>query len=77
MQNAKPITTSLAAHFRLLSTLCPQTDEEVNYMSKVPHYNVVGSLMYAMVCSHPDLAYEISAVSRYMAKPGNENWKIV
>ena len=31
MQNAKPVTTPLAAHFRLSSALCPQSDEEVEY----------------------------------------------
>ena len=54
MQNAKPVTTPLAAHFRLSSALCPQSDEEVDYMSRVPHSSVMGSLMYAMVCSRLD-----------------------
>ena len=61
MQNTKPVTTPLAAHFRLSSTLCPQSDEEVDYMSIVPYSSVEGSLLYAMVCSHPDLAYSISS----------------
>ena len=39
--------------------------------------SVVGSLMYAMVCSRPDLAYAISSVSRYMEKSGKEHWKVV
>ena len=37
MQNAKPVTTPLAAHFRLSFALCPQSDEGVDYMSKVPY----------------------------------------
>ena len=68
MQNAKLITTSLAAHLKLSSALCPQSDEEVDYMSRVPYSSVLGSLMYAKVCSHPDLDYALSAVSRYMEK---------
>ena len=46
-------------------------------MSTVPYSSVVGSLMYAMVCSHPNLAYAVSVVNRYMAKPGMEHWKAV
>ena len=72
MQNAKLVTTPLAAHFRLSSTLCPQSDEKVDYMSRVPYSNVVASLMYAMVCSLSNLAY---VVSRYMEKLGKEHWK--
>ena len=77
MQNAKPVTTPLATHFRLSSALCPQLDEEVDYTSRVPYSSVMGSLMYVMVCSRPDLGYVVSAVSRYMEKPGKEHWKAV
>ena len=46
-------------------------------MSRVPYSSAVGSLMYAMVCSRPDLAYAMSLVSRYMSNPGREHWKAV
>ena len=73
MHNAKPVTTPHAAHFRLSYTICPHLEEEVDYMSKVSYSSVVGSLMYAMVCSRPYLAYVVSEVSRYMEKPGKEH----
>ena len=72
--NAKLVTTPLAAHFKLSSAPCPQSDEEIDYMSRVPYSSVVGSLMYALVYSHPDLA---STVSKYMEKLFNEHWKSV
>ena len=43
-------------------------------MSRVPYSNIVGSLMYTMVCSSPDLAY---AISKYMEKPDKEHWKAI
>ena len=46
-------------------------------MSRVPYSSAVGSLMYAMICTRPDLAYAVSMVSRYMANPGKEHWKAV
>ncbi|KAG8481466.1 hypothetical protein CXB51_026218 [Gossypium anomalum] len=57
MQSAKSVSTLLAAHFRLSSALSPQSDDEIKYMSHVPYSSAVGSLMYAMVCSRPDLAF--------------------
>ncbi|KAG8499473.1 hypothetical protein CXB51_005963 [Gossypium anomalum] len=69
MQSAKPVSTPLAAHFRLSSALSPQSDDEIEYMSHVPYSSAMGSLMYAMVCSRLDLSYAVSAVSRYMANP--------
>ncbi|CAD6273213.1 unnamed protein product [Miscanthus lutarioriparius] len=56
---------------------CASTNEDFEYMSRVPYSNDVGSLMYAMVCSRPDLSYAMSLVSRYMANPGKEYWKAV
>ncbi|GKG06274.1 hypothetical protein Tco_0326360, partial [Tanacetum coccineum] len=77
MHNAKPVNTSLAVHFKLSSVLCPQSDAKDKYMSKVPYSSTVRSLMYAMVCSRPDLSYALSIVSRYMVNPGKKHWKIV
>jgi hypothetical protein len=77
MSDAKKVTTPIAPHFKLSSTQCPVTDEDIEYMSRVPYSSVVGSLMYAMVCSHPDLSYAMSLVSRYMANPSKEHWKVV
>ncbi|KAG8501913.1 hypothetical protein CXB51_004578 [Gossypium anomalum] len=79
MENLRKIFTcnNQRPHFRLSSALSPQSDDEIKYMSHVPYSSAVGSLMYAMVCSRPDLSYAVSAVSRYMANPGKEHWKAV
>ena len=42
-------------------------------MSHVPYASVVGSLMYAMVCTRPNIAHVVGVLSRYMSKPGNEH----
>ena len=46
-------------------------------MSGIPYAEAVGSLMYAMVCTRPDIAYSVCMVSRFMANPGKEHWKAV
>ena len=53
-------------------SLSAPTEEDFEYMSRVPYSSVVGSLMYAMVCSRPDLSYAMSLVSRYMANLGKK-----
>ena len=77
MHNAKPISTPLAAHFRLSSALSPQSDDDIDYMSRVPYSSVVRSLMYAMVCLRPNLSYAVNAVSRYMENPDKELWQLL
>jgi ATP-binding cassette subfamily B (MDR/TAP) protein 1 len=56
---------------------CASPDEDIEYMSKVPYYSAVGSLIYSMVCSHSDLSYAMSIVSRYMPNLGKEHWRVV
>jgi hypothetical protein len=46
-------------------------------MSHVPYASAVGSLMYAMVCTRPDIAHAVGVLSRYMSKPGKEHWTTV
>jgi hypothetical protein len=77
MQDAKPVSTLLAPHFKLSLDLCPTSDEDIKYMSRVPYSSAVGSLMYAMVYSRPDLAHAMSVVSRYMTNPSKEHWNAV
>ena len=77
MLDAKPVSTPLFAHFKLSSQLCPSSDKESEYMSKVPYANAVGCLMYLMVCTRPDISHAVSVVSRYMADPGKEHWNAV
>ena len=43
-------------------------------MSRVPYASAVGSMMYAMVCTHPDISQAVSVVSRYMANLGKDHW---
>jgi len=37
-------------------------------MSRVPYANAVGCLMYAIVCTRPDLAPVVSDVNRFMGQ---------
>ncbi len=46
-------------------------DDEV---VKVSYQQALGSLMYAMLCIRPDLAYPISMVSQHMANPSLKHW---
>ena len=46
-------------------------------MEKIPYANVVGSLMYVMLCTRPDISYAVGMVSRYQSNPGKAHWKAV
>ena len=46
-------------------------------MSHILYASVVGSLMYAMVCTRSDLSQAMSKVSRYMHDPEKDHWEAV
>nr|GEX32911.1 retrovirus-related Pol polyprotein from transposon TNT 1-94 [Tanacetum cinerariifolium] len=77
VDRSKPISTPLAAHFKFDRSTIPGTVKEVKYMKTVPYSSAVGSLMYDMACTRPDLAHAVSVVSRFMANPGKAHWKAV
>ncbi|GMP66476.1 hypothetical protein CsSME_00035411 [Camellia sinensis var. sinensis] len=61
----------------LSASLSPRTEEERKHMAQVPYANAVGALMYAMVCTRPDISHAVSMVSRYMHDPGKDHWQAV
>jgi hypothetical protein len=44
-------------------------------MDRVPYASLVGSLIFAMVCTRPDIAYSVGVLSRFMANPGKAHWE--
>src|ERR1051325_1407121 len=60
MSNSKPVVTPTNPQFKLSIDQCPSTEVERAYMNSIPYANVVGSLIYAMVCTRSDIAYAIS-----------------
>ena len=45
-------------------------------MKAVPYSLIVGSLMYAQVCTHPDIAFVVGVLGRYLSDPGQSHWKV-
>ena len=43
-------------------------------MRGIPYALAVGSLMYAMLCTRPDICFAVGMVSRYQSDPGEEHW---
>ena len=54
---------------------CPKTEVEKEQMRLIPYASVVGSIMYANVCTRPDIAYIAGMLGRYQSNPGLDHWK--
>ena len=46
-----------------------KTPEDKQMMSRIPYASTVGSIMYVMLCTMPDIAYAVGIVSRFQVDP--------
>ena len=67
----------LSPGLKLSVDLVPATTEEKKTMSKTPYREAVGSLMYLMLSTRPDIAAAVQFVSRFGADPSPQHWEVV
>jgi hypothetical protein len=77
MNKAKVVSFPLATHFKFSTKQSSSSDKEKEDMERIPYVSVVGSLIYAMVCTRLDIAYVVGVVSRFLSNPGREHWNAV
>ncbi|KAL0793897.1 hypothetical protein Bca101_065274 [Brassica carinata] len=77
MDKAKSVSTPFGAHFRLSSATEREIREQGDSMRDVPYQSAVGSIMYSMVGTRPDLAYAVGMVCRFMSNPLKIHWQAV
>jgi hypothetical protein len=61
----------------LIVEQCPNTQEEIYDMTCVPYSSVVGSHMYAMVYTRPNIIHALGVLIRYMLTHGKEHWNLL
>ncbi|GJX60250.1 retrotransposon protein, putative, ty1-copia subclass [Tanacetum coccineum] len=54
-----------------------KTPSEVQRMQRVPYASVIGSIMYAVRCTRPDVAFAQNLCSRFQQNPGEIHWTAV
>ena len=76
MGNVKPARTPMDEHKQLMigSDL---SKEDLRGIDQTHYLQAVGSLMYLMVCTRPDLAYPVGVISRFSSDPRAIHWAAV
>ena len=65
MQDSKKGMLPFAHGVHLSKEQSPKTPQEVEDMRRFPYASAVGSLMYAMLCTRPDICYVVGMVSQF------------
>jgi hypothetical protein len=74
MENSKRGFLPMSHGITLSKTQSPVEPKDVERMKMIPYASAVGSIMYAMMCTRPDVSYALSMTSRYQANPGENHW---
>jgi len=74
MKDSKRGFLPMGHGIHLSRTQCPSTPEDIERMKGIPYASAVGSIMYAMMCTRPDVSFALSMTSRYQANPGDGHW---
>ena len=55
----------------------PKTPEDKAEMEGIPYISAVGSLMYLVTMTHPDIAFAVGVLARFNSNPEQAHWKAV
>ena len=77
MHDCKPMDTPIERNFSLSLDMCLKSIEEKEQMSKVPYSSAIQSLMYAMMCTRPNICYVVGLASIFQSNPGMKHWMAV
>nr|GEY62648.1 retrotransposon protein, putative, Ty1-copia subclass [Tanacetum cinerariifolium] len=77
MDNSKRSYIRMQEKLNLNKTQGASTPGEVKRMQNVPYASVVGSIMYAVRCTRPDVAFAQNITSRFQQNPGEPHWTAV
>ncbi len=77
MEGGKAISTPLPPYVKLSAKDSLKYDVEKAEMAKVPYASCMGSLMYAMIATRPDIAFAVGVVIRYILDPRKKPWEVV
>jgi hypothetical protein len=74
MEKCSPGESPMSKGDKLHKDQCPRNKIEKDAMKDKPYASLVGSLMYAQVCTRPDIAFAVGILGRYQINPGPEHW---
>src|SRR5215813_721669 len=77
MQNSKKGNLPFRHGIHLSKEQSLKTPQVVEEMRHIPYASAVGSLMYAMLCTRPDIYFAVGVVSRFQSNTGLDHWMAV
>ena len=58
---------------KLSKAQCTHNDDARGQMKMGPYASMIGSLMYAPICTRPNIAFAVGMLGRYLSDPGTSH----
>jgi hypothetical protein len=68
--NVKEVNTPFDSNYKLV-------ENTGRAIAQLEFASAIGSMMYAMHCTKPDIAFAVNRLSRYTSNPSAEHWKAI
>ena len=72
---AKPVSTPMEPGAQFSIDQCPSSLNQSARMHGVPYSEAVGSMLWPVVVSRPDMAYAVGVLSQFIQNPGPAHWE--
>jgi hypothetical protein len=77
MQDSKKCFLPMTHGITLSKNQYPSTPDEQERMRGIPYASAIGSIMYTVLCTCPDVSCALSVMSRYQSNYDEAHWTIV
>nr|GEV37762.1 hypothetical protein [Tanacetum cinerariifolium] len=71
MENSKRESIPMQEKLKLSKSQCASTPADMKCIQNVPYASAVGSIMYAVRCTRPDVVFAQNVTSRFQQNPGD------
>ena len=72
-----PISTLFPNNYKLSSSMSPSNEAKRMKMSWASYASMMGSFMYAMICTRPNITQAMGTISRFMTDRSREHWNAI
>ena len=75
MKDCSPSVAPIVKDDRFNLNQCLKIDLEREQMKNIPYASAIGSIIYAQVCTRPNIAFALKMLGRYQSNPGMNHWR--
>ena len=77
MEDTRPLPIPINPGHNLTKSQSPSIQQDIEEMKRIPYCEAVGSLMYAVEGTWPDITYTMSYLAQFMENLGCVHWEAV